>query len=288
MIEPAAARAGLASALAAVALWASLAVLGLHLAHLPPFLLTGLALLIGSVVALPWSRFDFAQWRVPPSTLLLGVGGLFGFHLLLFVALRLAPPVEANLVNYLWPLFIVLGAPLLLPGTRLAARHVAAAFVGLAGAALAISGGKALQLQGDHALGYAAALGSALVWAGYSLLTRRVRPFPTAAIGAFCLVSGLLSLGCHLLFEPPAWPRAGDWTALLLMGLGPMGAAFFLWDRALKAGDARQIGVLSFLTPLGSTLALLAYRGQPPGWAVLLAAPMIVGAAVLASREQRR
>ena len=101
-------------ALGAIALWATLASLGVALAHVPPFLLTGLALVIGSVPAWPLAR----QWRVPASTLALGVYGLFGFHFLLFVALRHAPPVEANLVNYLWPLLIVVLAPLFLPGVR--------------------------------------------------------------------------------------------------------------------------------------------------------------------------
>ncbi|MBE2261099.1 MAG: EamA family transporter, partial [Burkholderiaceae bacterium] len=80
-------------ALGAITLWATLAALGVSLSHVPPFLLTGLALLIGSLVALPLSRFDIRQWRVPPTTLLLGVYGLFGFHFLLFIALRHAPPV---------------------------------------------------------------------------------------------------------------------------------------------------------------------------------------------------
>jgi hypothetical protein len=60
---------------------------------------------------------------------LLGVAGLFGFHFLLFLALRLAPPVEANLVNYLWPLLIVVLTPLILPGWRLTPRHVTAALL---------------------------------------------------------------------------------------------------------------------------------------------------------------
>ena len=51
-------------------------------------------------------------------------------------------------------------------------------------------------------LGYLLALGSAFIWASYSLLTKRVTPFPTAAIGLFGLVSGLLSLLCHVLLEP--------------------------------------------------------------------------------------
>ena len=88
-------------------------------------------------------RAVVAVWRAngafPTSTLLLGVYGLFGFHFLLFVALRTAPPLEANLVNYLWPLLIVVLAPVFLRGVKLRPVHVLAAIAGFAGAALAIA-----------------------------------------------------------------------------------------------------------------------------------------------------
>lgn len=271
-------------ALCAIALWASLAALGVALAHVPPFLLTGLSLLIGSLIALPLSRFDWRRWRVPASTLGLGVYGLFGFHFLLFMALRHAPPVQANLINYLWPLGIVVMAPLFLPGVSLTSRHVLAALIGFGGAVLAILG------RGDGgeavwAWGYLLALASAFIWASYSLLTKRVAPFPTAAIGSFALVSGALSLVCHVLLEPAVALSAQDGALIALLGLGPLGGAFFLWDAALKRGDARQIGVLSFLTPLLSTLTLLAVRGEQPSVSVALAAVMIIGAAVMATRR---
>lgn len=272
-------------ALGAIALWASLAALGVSLAHVPPFLLTGLGLLVGSLIALPLSRFDWRQWRVPASTLALGVYGLFGFHFLLFIALRHAPPVQANLVNYLWPLGIVVMAPLFLPGVHLAPRHIVAALVGFAGAALAILGG-AQGAEATWAWGYLPALGSAFIWASYSLLTKRVAAFPTAAIGSFAAVSGALSLLCHALLEPAVALGARDIALIAALGLGPLGGAFFLWDAALKRGDARQIGVLSFLTPLLSTLTLLALRGERPSLSVLLAAAMIVGAAVVATRSK--
>jgi drug/metabolite transporter (DMT)-like permease len=272
-------------ALAAIALWATLAALGVSLSHVPPFLLTGIALLIGSLIALPLSKFDFKQWRVPLPTLALGIYGLFGFHFLLFIALRHAPPVEANLVNYLWPLGIVLMAPLFLPGVRLSATHVIAACVGFAGAALAIAGGR--DVSGSFAWGYIPAAGSAFIWASYSLLTKRVPHFPTAAIGSFAAASGLLSLLCHWLLEPRVALSTQDWLLLAVMGLGPLGAAFFLWDAALKRGDARHIGLLSFITPLASTLILLLVRGQMPTWHVLVAAVLIIGAAVLGSRVGR-
>jgi drug/metabolite transporter (DMT)-like permease len=269
-----------AYALGAIALWASLATLGVALKHVPPFLLTGLALVIGSIPAWPLAK----HWRVPARTLALGVYGLFGFHFLLFIALRLAPPVEANLVNYLWPLFIVVLAPLLLPGMSLKAAHVVAALAGFAGAAIAILGGG--HASGAWSWGYLPALGSAFIWASYSLWTRRVPAFPTAAIGLFGLVSGLLSLLCHALLEPAVTLSGQDWLLVAVMGLGPLGAAFFLWDKALKAGDARHIGILSYLTPLFSTALLVLVTGRGFSTSIVLAAALIIGAAVLGTRAR--
>ena len=267
-------------ALGAIALWASLATLGVALSHLPPFLLTGLSLLIGSLPA--WPRWR--EWRIPGPTVALGLYGLFGYHFLLFIALRDAPPVEANLVNYLWPLLIVVLSPVLLPGLKLHAAHLGAAVAGFAGAALAIAGGR--QLSGELSWGYLAALGSAIIWASYSLLTKRVPRFPTAAIGLFGLVSGLLSLLCHALLEEPVALTVRDWVLVTVMGLGPLGAAFFLWDRALKDGDPRTIGILSYVTPLGSTLMLMLFTGRAFSPWVAGAAALIVGAAVVGMRAR--
>ena len=276
-------------ALAAIALWSSLAALGTLLAHVPPFLLTGLALLIGSIPAWPFYR----QWRVSGAALALGVYGLFGYHFLLFMGLRYAPAVEANLVNYLWPLGIVLMAPLFLPGIKLTATHLLAACAGFAGAAVAILGDSwmagTLNSKG-FAWGYLLAAVAAFVWSSYSLMGKRLslagRGFSTAAIGLFGLVSGVLSLLCHAMLEAPVALSPRDWLLLAAMGLGPLGAAFFLWDAALKSGDARRIGILSYITPLASTVLLLLVTGRPLSWGIGLATVLILGAAVLGSRAK--
>jgi len=279
-------------AIAAIALWATLASLGVALSHVPPFLLTGIALLMGGVLALPSVFRSPKVWRIPPGTLLLGVYGLFGFHFLLFIALRHAPAVEANLVNYLWPLLMVVLAPVILPKVRLTALHVGAAVMGFAGAAVAIlgaaaaPGSAATPAIGAWHWGYLPAMGSAFIWASYSLGTQRVAAFPTAAVGLFGLVSGLLSLLCHALLEPAAHLNSQDWVLLAAMGLGPLGAAFYLWDKALKLGDARQIGILSYITPLASTVLLMLVANRPFTWSIALAAGLIVAAALLGMRAR--
>jgi drug/metabolite transporter (DMT)-like permease len=281
-------------ALAAIALWALLAWLGLALSHVPPFLLTGIALLVGSLLALPLSwrdgRLNLSSWKMPWQHLLLGVYGLFGFHFLLFIALRHAPPVQANLVNYLWPLGMVVLAPLFLPGTRLTALHLLAAGMGFAGACIAIlgrSGGVDAASTG-FAWGYIPAAGSAFIWASYSLLTKRLamqgKGFATSAIGLFGLASGLLALLCHVLLEPRVSLSAQDVMLLIALGFGPLGAAFYLWDAALKRGDARQIGILSYITPLASTAVLLFASGQALTSSIVWAAALIVGAALLGAQ----
>jgi drug/metabolite transporter (DMT)-like permease len=268
--------------LLAILLWSVLAFLALRLSAMPPFLLIGIALCAGALCGVHRVR----QWRVPPRVLLLGVYGLFGFHFCLFMALRLAPAVEANLINYLWPLLIVLLTPLFLRGYRLSARHVLAAVLGCAGAALLVTRG-ALAFDARALPGYLLAAGSAFIWASYSLMTKKVAAFPSAAIGLFCLCSGVLSLGVHFLFEPRYALTLRDLPLLAALGLGPMGAAFFLWDAALKNGDPRIIGSLAYLTPLLSTLVLVVTGSGRFTVVSGVAMAMIVGGSVLGSLPRR-
>lgn len=270
-------------ALSAIVLWSSLAALGVSLVHVPPFFLIGSSLLIGSLIALPLSGFRLAAWRIPPKTLALGVYGLFGYHLLLFIGLRTAPAVEANLVNYLWPLGIVVLSPVMLPGIKLRPAHVGAALLGFGGAAVAILGRDPDadgRLASGFYSGYVFAFAAAFVWATYSLGTRRVAAFETAAVGSFAALSGALALTCHALFEPPVSLSASDVLRIAVLGMGPLGGAFFLWDAAIKRGDPRRIGLLAFLTPLLSTMVILLATGQPFRPHVLVSAVMIIGAAM--------
>ena len=272
------------AALGAVVLWGSLAALGVSLSHLPPFLLTGIGLIIGSLISLPFSRFNLRDLKVSKRALAVGVYGLFGYHAALFAGLQTAPSVQANLVNYLWPLLIVVLAPLFIKGTALRPRHVIAALVGFIGAGLAILSGA--ELVSGFAIGYVFAFFAAVFWSTYSLLSKALK-IKTAAIGTFGFASGLLALAAHFVFEPQTQIALSDWPLLLALGLGPLGLSFYLWNYALKTGNPQRVGLIAFLTPLISTLLLLVTTNTPLSPLLAVAAALIFAAAFVGSRNPK-
>jgi drug/metabolite transporter (DMT)-like permease len=269
----------------ALCLWSTLAVLTRTAYQVPPFGLTALTFGIAALLYL-------AKWlvagddprrhlKLPVRAWALGVGGLFGFHFLYFVALQLAPAVQANLLNYLWPLLIVLFAA---SGERLKATHVLGALAGLAGSVVLIGGGGA-GFDRTYLLGYGAAFTAALVWAAYSVLSRRLADIPSDAVGGFCAVTAILALLCHLALEVDVWPHGAVWWVVLAMGLGPVGAAFFLWDVGMKRGNIRVLGAVSYLVPLLSTVLLIGFGHARLSPDIAIGGLLIVGGAVLGSYE---
>jgi drug/metabolite transporter (DMT)-like permease len=218
-------------------------------------------------------------------------GGLFGYHALYYAALRRAPPAEASLIAYLWPLLIVLFSALL-PGEHLGWRHILGAVFGLAGAIVLLAGnagGALFAGAGEGAeIGYALALCCAFVWSAYSLLSRRLKAAPTEAVAGFCLATAALAALCHFAFEATVVPdNAGQWLAIIGLGLGPVGLAFYVWDYGVKNGDIRLLGVAAYAAPVLSTLILVAAGFAPATPSLGLACALIVAGAAIASLQPK-
>lgn len=274
--------------LSAILMWATLATLTTFCDSIPPFQLTAMAFTVASVIGFVWMKQQrqcaTSLLRLPLSAWLLGVFGLFGYHFFYFMALKHAPVVQASLIAYLWPLLIVMFSALL-PGERLRWYHLVGAISGLLGAFLLISGKTSFSFGASHALGYGFAVLCALTWSGYSVLSRLFQTISSFSITGFCAVTALLAFFCHLLFETTVWPSGFAWLAVLGLGLGPVGGAFFTWDVGVKTGDIKALGALSYSAPLLSTFLLLALRLAEPSWTLGVACVLIVGGSLLASGD---
>lgn len=277
--------------LVALLLWSALAALTVATGAIPAFQLLAMTFAIGALAGMAGWLFRPAAMialRQRPVVWLVGVAGLFGYHALYFLALRFAPAAEAGLLNYLWPLLIVLLSSWL-PGERLALHHVIGALLGFAGVVMLFGGDLSGAFQGRYAPGFLAALCAAFVWASYSVLSRKFGAVPTDVVTGFCIATAVLAALVHFAFEPTVMPQtATQWTAIVALGLGPVGVAFYAWDIGMKRGDIRLLGAASYATPLLSTLLLIVVGYAEPTSSLWLAAFLIAGGGLLAAKDAFR
>jgi drug/metabolite transporter (DMT)-like permease len=274
--------------LTAILMWSLLAVLTVATGKIPAFQLAAMTFAIGAAAAFAswiWRPSAFRALRQPPVAWIVGIGGLFGYHALYFLALRFAPPAEAGLLNYLWPLLIVLFSSLL-PGERLAPHHIVGALLGLAGTVLLFAGNSGSGFAPGQVPGLIAAFVAAFVWAAYSVMSRKLKSVPTDAVAGFCLATALLAMAVHGMVEATVWPdTSAQWLAIIALGVGPVGAAFYAWDIGMKRGDIRVLGAASYATPLLSTAFLMMAGFAKPSIAVAIAAVLIAGGGLVAAKD---
>ena len=270
----------------AILLWATLASLTALRGAIPPFQTTAIVFAIGGAVILlaAAARGRLALVRPTPGSLALGIAGLFGYHALYFAALKLAPPAEANLIASLWALFTVLFSGLL-PGHRLRAAQIAGALLGLAAATVLVWDKLGAGDAGSTGrLGFVLAFACALVWSSYSVTSRLFAEVASESIAVACLATSALAFGSSLAFEVWTAPDVTSWLALVGLGLGPVGAAFLLWDIGMKGGSVPLLGVLSYASPILSTALLVALGLADATWSLAIACGLMMAAAIVATR----
>lgn len=273
-----------------IALWSSLALLTTLTAALPPFQVLAIAFGVAGLSGSAWLASGrgggLAALRQPWPAFALALVALFGYHALYLIAFRHAPAIEVNLINYLWPSLIVVFAAWLLR-VPVRAGQVVGTVLAFAGVLLLVTRGEALALRGQFLGGYLAALCAAVLWAAYSVLNRRHAQVPSVAIIGVCIAVAVLAACVHVAFEASVLPTPGQWLALVLMGLGPTGAAFLLWDRGTKAGDIALLGTLSYAAPVLSTLSLLAIGRGTPHWTQAAAVALLLAGVIASTRAAR-
>lgn len=273
-------------------MWATLAPLATMTSTIPPMEMVALSFAVAFLFGLGWllmcgGATKFRVFRQPLRYWLLAVGALYGYHALYFLALALAPPAQASLVAYLWPLLIVVFSALkAAEGLRM--THIVGAVMGLIGTAvLILTGHPGLHDAPHQALGLFAAFGCALIWSGYSVANRRYSAIPSAVMVAVCGVVALLGLVTHVAVEAQSvWPSAQQWPAVIGLGFGPVGLAFLTWDYGTKHGNVPLLGTLSYAAPVISTALLVLLGRTPASVSLLLACGFVVGGAWIATRRR--
>jgi drug/metabolite transporter (DMT)-like permease len=266
----------------AIALWASLALLTVETGRIPPFQL--LAMTFGIASLLGFGKMavdrDFSPLKQPFIVYFHGFCGLFLYHLCFFLALRTLPPATALLINALWCLLIVLFSALL-PGGKLRANHVIGAFIGLAALVILVG-----NIDIKSPLGLFYALSCAFIWSIYSVTAKLIQDVPTESVAGFCLVTAIAAILCHVTLEQGIYSLTlREIISVLLIAVGPMGLAFYLWDFAGKHGNLPFIGAISYAAPVFGTVLLVIFGHSPWSVKLIIAAGLIVLSAIIASKK---
>jgi drug/metabolite transporter (DMT)-like permease len=277
--------------LTAILLWGILALLTSYCNRIPPFELTAITFFIAFLIGAGYfirTGCVWSQLRQPIGVWITGVFGLFGYHALYFVAMKSAPAIEVSLIAYLWPILIVLFSAFL-PKEKLRWYHIAGTVISFLGIVILLAANDALTIAAGHSIGYLLALLCAVIWAGYSVVSRKNRAVPMVMTGAYCGITALLSAICHLLFEQTVVPTTSEWLTALALGIGPVGASFFAWNYGMKHGNLKLLGTLSYLAPLISGALLVCFGRSDYSWRLLAAGVLIMfGAMVTVSDKMMR
>lgn len=281
----------------AILLWSTLA-LGATLSRaIPTFEALTLTFAVGAVTVLIGFLLTSGPERIvigfrawPAKAWAVSIGGIFFYHALYFLAFRLAPAGPVTVVNYLWPLLIVIFAGILPGGSsRLGWPQILGGLIGFAATAMLIGGGASLEFGATAMAGYAAALACAVTWGLYSVVNNRIGAPGSEPMILVCAAVALLGiLGHFLAGETFVWPDGPTWIALVMLGVGPVGIAFVAWDHATKRGNISVLGTLSYATPPLSMILLVAAGQAPASWRLAIATILVVAGAALAALPARR
>lgn len=270
----------------ATLMWATLPVVAVATRSIPSYQVTSSAFFIAFLLSVLNWRYKgqpvLRMLRMPMKFWLLGIFGLFGFHVFYFIALRSAPPVESLLLINVWPLLMVALAARL-EKQRLRPWHVIGMLAGFSGIAV-LGTREGFSFSSEYALGYVSAAACAVIWTFYSVLSRRLAgQIPPQAIGCYCLAAAVLLGLLHLVFEETVPLNNFQMLAVAYIGIMPMGLAFYSWDHGVKHGDVRVLGALSYLGPMIGSVLLVAFGYAELTTALILAAALILGGAFISS-----
>lgn len=232
--------------------WSSVASLVMFVGELPIFekqlILFSFSFLL-AICKFKFTLIDLLK-KMPIKLLLAGIIGIYLNNLLFIAAFSNAPAEKVDLINYLWPLLIVLFS-VFLPKEKLKINQIIGAFVAFYGVYCLITNGQGLSgFEMQYWKGYLYAFLDAICWTYFTLTIRKYKHFSVAQIGIYCGMAAFLSLISHLAVEKFVMPNTSQWCCLALIGITSQGAAYYFWNYGVKNGDYKQLCVLSYFNPI--------------------------------------
>jgi drug/metabolite transporter (DMT)-like permease len=242
-----------------------------------------------------WPALRALRGRQLASLLGLGAGAMFPYTAVYYLAFALAPEAagDANIINYLWPLWVlILSVPLL--REPLSWNKILGMLVAFAGVYLLVSGGNWIRFRAENLPAYVCAAIGAFFWGLFSVLSKRQEEhepltalflYLAASFVCFTLLALALAAAGAIRLAPPSG-RA--WLMVAGVGAGANGLGALCWVLTLRHSDTALASTLAYLTPFLALVYLALFRGTPIRPLQLAALALILGGPLLERFARRR
>ena len=217
----------------------------------------------------------------------LGFLGLFLYSALYYYGIAVLSSQEACILNYLWPMMIVVFACILLK-EKLTLRKIIAMAMSFAGIVVLTLGSGGVS-SGNRLFGIIACVTAAVCYGLFSVLNKMHRLHQGITMMWIWLTVAVCSAIAGWLFEEWQPITGWQWAGIAWLGIVVNAVAYLLWAIALKgAADSAKIANLAYLVPfLSIVLSALVLKEQITYTAVI-ALVLIVGGILLQSITIRK
>jgi drug/metabolite transporter (DMT)-like permease len=196
------------------------------------------------------------------SAIVLGFLGTYLYYILLYFGYANAQGLEVLVLQYSWPIFIVLLSVFIL-NEKLTPRRGLAVLLGFVGVALVLTKGNFAEIHLDNYFVDLLVLAAALAFGLFSVLSKKVKLEPYTMITIFFMTASIASLVSMLLLSEFSLPTNDSIVPVLVNGLFVNGFSYIFWIKALKEAEASFVAPLVFLTPVLSALYLIIFFQEP-------------------------
>lgn len=227
------------------------------------FFMYGLAFVAFSVILIVKATVrELFSWRAQDYVLLVACGILaFLYDFLYIQALEVLPAVEASMLNYLFPLFIVLFA-IPLHKERLTLGKVLSMGLGFSGTLLLVTKGNWANLSFTNLKGDLMAIAAAVCWGLFTNLVKMNKKDMLLSNSLITATAFILSIGALFAFSTYRAPHVPDFLSVLWLSMGNIVLGFFLYFRALKYASASLVATFTFFTPFVTLIMIVILVGE--------------------------
>ena len=204
-------------------------------------------------------RYSLGDWAF---ITLLGLLGTYIYYLFLYLGYAQAKGLEVLVIQYTWPILIVVLSAIILH-ERLTRRKLVAISLGFIGVITVLSKGEFSRIDVSNPKVILLVGAGAFCFALFSVLSKTVKKSATIVVSLYFLVALIASFFSMHYFSSFKMPGFSEWVPIALNGLLVNGYSYIFWKKALRSTEASYLAPFVYIAPILSAIYLVLLFNEP-------------------------